>query len=125
MKFKDYINEKTNSIVKVKRKKIDAGKYEIYAGDIKIADYTQRKDLVKARSTDRIRTKLGTTKYLSWNQTGLSKLFNIKVAASSASGWSNADFYHTSVGSSTTTSAIAQKLNDFAESKDIQLKFIE
>jgi hypothetical protein len=116
---------KDNRIKVVKKATSVKEKFEFFAGDIKVASYTQRKDYVKAKETDRIRTKLAIVNYLSWDVTGLKKLFGMPVTTGTSSAWrpSQLDFYDRSGRGSRRTLDIVDLLNGFAKSKKLNLEF--
>lgn len=65
----------------IRKKKINDSDSDILINGIVIATLSQRKDYVKRKSTDRIRTKMATIRSLHWNSEGLSKLLGKKITA--------------------------------------------
>jgi len=127
MKFKEYLNEGNDSL-KVQKKKIGDNESEFYCKGIKIATLKERMDLVKARSTDNLRTKLSKVHEFVWDKEGLKKFFgkdNIKTG--SDHGWNMSmpkmDFWDNYGRGAFRTGDVVVALNSYAKANDIPMSF--
>lgn len=68
----------------IKKKKVeetrDSKKIELSISGIIIGEIKERRDYVKRRATDRIRSKLATIRDLTWNTNNIEKILNRKIS---------------------------------------------
>lgn len=63
----------------VKKKKTGEDKADVIINGVVVGEYSQRRDYVKRKPTDRLRTKMATIRSIYWKTDGIEKLLGRKV----------------------------------------------